>query len=109
MGFDLTFYLIDHRLIALAMVALLAVVCEVGFRAGARKRDASETFRSLMSGIGAAMFGLLALLLGGGFGRVFKVGNQPMFFNTQAFYNVARPTDAPEWQLQFAIAFMFPR
>jgi hypothetical protein len=31
---------------------------------GSRKRDAPESFRSLMSGIGAAMLGLLGLLLG---------------------------------------------
>jgi hypothetical protein len=64
MGFELAFYLIDHRLIALAMIAVLVVVCEIGFRAGSGKRDAPDSFRSLMSGIGAAMFGLLALLLG---------------------------------------------
>lgn len=34
MGFELVFYLIDHRLIALAMIAVLAVACEIGFRAG---------------------------------------------------------------------------
>ena len=64
MNLDLVFHRIDHYLIALAMVALLAVACEIGFRAGSRRRDAPETFRSLMSGIGAAMFTLLALLLG---------------------------------------------
>jgi hypothetical protein len=47
--------------------------------------------------------------VGGGFGKIFKIGKQPMFFNTQAFYNVARPTNAPEWQLQFTIAFLFPK
>jgi hypothetical protein len=64
MGFEQAFYLIDHRLIALAMIAVLAVACLIGFRAGSRKRDAPDSFRSLMSGSGAAMFGLLALLLG---------------------------------------------
>lgn len=64
MGFELAFYLIDHRLIALAMIAVLAVACEIGFRAGSRKRDAPDSFRTLMSGSGAAMFGLLGLLLG---------------------------------------------
>ena len=64
MGFELAFYLIDHRLIALAIIAVLAVACEIGFRVGSRKRDAPDSFRSLMSGSGAAMFGLLALLLG---------------------------------------------
>jgi hypothetical protein len=64
MGFETAFYLTDQRLIALAMIVVLAVACEIGFRAGSRKRDAAESFRTLMSGIGAATFGLLALLLG---------------------------------------------
>lgn len=64
MDFDLAFYLIDHRLIAIAIITMIAVVCEIGFRAGSRRRDAPESFRSQMSGIGAAMFGLLGLLLG---------------------------------------------
>jgi hypothetical protein len=64
MNFELAFYQLDHRLIALAMVAVLAVACELGFRTGSRQRDASEQFRSLMNGIGAATFGLLGLLLG---------------------------------------------
>ena len=43
--------------IVAAMVVVLAVACELGFRTGSRKRDASEQFRSLMNGIGAAGFG----------------------------------------------------
>jgi hypothetical protein len=46
------------------MVVVLAVACELGFRTGVRKRDASEQFRSLMNSVGAATFGLLGLLLG---------------------------------------------
>lgn len=61
---DLSFYLIDHRLIALAMVVVLAAACEIGYRAGYRKQVASDSFRSLMNGIGAATLGLLGLLLG---------------------------------------------
>lgn len=61
---DLGFYLIDHRLIALAMVVVLAAACEIGYRAGSRKQLTSDSFRSLMSGIGAATLGLLGLLLG---------------------------------------------
>ena len=63
-GADLGFYLIDHRLIALAMVMVLAVACEFGYRAGSRKQATSDSFRSLMNGIGAATLGLLGLLLG---------------------------------------------
>ena len=64
MSFDVGFYLIDHRLIALAMVALLAVAGEIGFRRGSRKRESDDSVRSLMSGTGGAMLGLLGLLLG---------------------------------------------
>jgi hypothetical protein len=58
------FYLIDHRVIALAMVLLLIAVGEMGFRLGSRRQETQESFRSLMSGSGAAMLGLLGLLLG---------------------------------------------
>ena len=64
MGFDMGFYLIDHRLISLVMTALLVVSGEIGFRRGFRRREAQDSFRSLMSGTGAAMLGLLGLLLG---------------------------------------------
>ena len=64
MRFDLSFYLIDHRLLTLAMVAVLVVASEIGYRAGARTKDAPDSLRSLMSGIGAAMLGILGVLLG---------------------------------------------
>lgn len=64
MSFDMGFYLIDHRLVTLAIVLLLAVSGEIGFRAGRRAKDSKESFRSLMNGTGAAMLGLLGLLLG---------------------------------------------
>jgi hypothetical protein len=64
MDFNLTFYLIDHWLIALVMLAVLVVASEIGYRAGSRKRGMPESDRSLMSGTGAAMLGLLGLLLG---------------------------------------------
>ena len=38
--------------------------------------------------------------IGGGFGRLFKVGDQPVNAQIQAFYNVERPTDAATWQLR---------
>lgn len=64
MSFNLRFYLIDHWLIALVMLAVLVVAIEIGYRAGSRKRGMPEADRSLMNGIGAAMLGLLGLLLG---------------------------------------------
>ncbi len=64
MSFDLVFYLIDQRLVALVMVVLLVAAAEWGFRLGSRRRESQDSFRSLMSGTGAAMLGLLGLLLG---------------------------------------------
>ena len=64
MGFDLSFYLIDHRILALAMVVILVVIVEVVYRAGARWKDAPDSVRSQVSGIGAAMLGILGVLLG---------------------------------------------
>jgi len=64
MSFDKAFYLIDHRLIALAMVVLLVAAGEIGYRRGLFRRQSKESVRSLMSGTGAAMLGLLGLLLG---------------------------------------------
>jgi hypothetical protein len=58
------FYLIDHRLIALGMLALLLAAAEIGYRLGAANVDAPDSLRTLMSGTGAAMLGLLGLLLG---------------------------------------------
>ncbi len=58
------FYLVDHRLIALAMLLALIAACEIGRRLGFLKADKSEPLRALMGGVGAAMLGLLGLLLG---------------------------------------------
>ena len=46
--------------------------------------------------------------VGGGFGRVFRVGDQPVNAQIQAFYNVERPTGASDWQLRTSIALLFP-
>jgi hypothetical protein len=46
--------------------------------------------------------------VGGGFGRVFRVGDQPVNAQIQAFYNVEHPTGASDWQLRFDVALLFP-
>jgi hypothetical protein len=58
------FYLIDHRLIAVVMIGLLLVACETGYRLGLAKIGSPGYLRTLISGIGGAMLGLLGLLLG---------------------------------------------
>ncbi|MGB8553444.1 MAG: porin family protein, partial [Pseudolabrys sp.] len=46
--------------------------------------------------------------IGGGFGRLFKVGDQPVNAQIQAFYNVERPTGTSDWQLRTSVALLFP-
>ena len=58
------FYLMDHRLIALVMVALLLAACEIGYRLGLAREGTPDSLRTLMSATGAATLGLLGLLLG---------------------------------------------
>jgi hypothetical protein len=37
---------------------------------------------------------------GGGLGRVFRIGDQPINTEIQAFYNVVRPDEAAHWQFR---------
>jgi hypothetical protein len=47
--------------------------------------------------------------LGGGVGRVYKIGKQPVNTLLQAYYNVEKPDFGPDWQLRFQFTFMFPK
>lgn len=47
--------------------------------------------------------------LGGGFGKVFRLGKLPINASTQSFYNVEHPDAGPEWQLRFQLTFLFPK
>jgi hypothetical protein len=47
--------------------------------------------------------------LGGGAGRVFKIGPQPVNVGLQAYYNVEKPQFGPDGSLRFAISFLFPK
>ncbi len=46
--------------------------------------------------------------VGGGFGRVFRVGDQPVNASIAAYYNAIRPTGTSDWQLRTSIALLFP-
>jgi hypothetical protein len=46
---------------------------------------------------------------GGGVGRVFKIGKQPVKMSGALYYNAIRPDDASDWDLQFAMTFLFPK
>ena len=47
--------------------------------------------------------------VGGGVGKVFKVGKQPMSAQIQAFGFPAKPDNGPEWGIQFMLKFLFPK
>ena len=46
---------------------------------------------------------------GGGFGKIFKIGKQPMNAQAQAFYNVEKPDSGPDWSLRLQLQFLFPK
>jgi hypothetical protein len=48
--------------------------------------------------------------IGGGFGRVFRIGKQPINASLQSYYNVEEPDNLdPEWSIRFTLQFWFPR
>ena len=47
--------------------------------------------------------------LGGGIGRLFKIGKQPVNTRIQGLHNAARPDFGPSWQLQVQVQFLFSK
>ena len=47
--------------------------------------------------------------LGGGFGKMFNWGKQPMDFQAQVFSYVKAPDGGPEWQLRLQLKLIFPK
>ncbi len=47
--------------------------------------------------------------LGGGVGRVFNIGRQPVNTSLQAYYNVERPEGGAEWSARFQVQLLFPK
>lgn len=47
--------------------------------------------------------------VGGGIGKIFKIGNQPMNAQLGAYYNVEKPNGAEDWNIRFQLQFMFPK
>ena len=47
--------------------------------------------------------------VGGGVGKMFKMGNLPVDLQTQVFYNVVRPDLAAEWQWRVQLKLIFPK
>jgi hypothetical protein len=49
------------------------------------------------------------LPIGGGVGRIFKIGDQPVNAQLTAYYNVVTPDDiGANWQLRAQWTFLFP-
>jgi opacity protein-like surface antigen len=46
--------------------------------------------------------------LGGGVGRIFRIGDQPVSAYVSAYYNVVHPTGTPSWQLRTELSLLFP-
>ncbi len=47
--------------------------------------------------------------VGGGVGKIFRIGNQPINAKVSSFYNVMRPTNGPDWTLNFQLTLLFPQ
>lgn len=47
--------------------------------------------------------------IGGGFGKIFRVGKQPMNAQAQVFYNVESPQNGADWQLRLQLQLLFPK
>jgi len=47
--------------------------------------------------------------LGGGAGRVFKIGKQAINSRLEAYYNVEKPAGAPDYTVSFTWQFLFPK
>ena len=46
--------------------------------------------------------------VGGGFGKVFGIGNLHFNATVAAFANVVQPDEGPDWTLRFSIALLLP-
>ena len=49
--------------------------------------------------------------VGGGAGRLVRLGSVPVSLQLEAFYNVVRPRDdtTADWQLRLQVQFLFPK
>jgi len=47
--------------------------------------------------------------VGGGFGKIFRIGKQPFNAQVQAFANVAKPDFGAEWTLRLQLQLLFPK
>jgi hypothetical protein len=50
-----------------------------------------------------------AFPIGAGFGKIFKIGEQPLNFNLQAFDYVKSPVGGPRWAVRAQLQLLFPK
>ena len=46
---------------------------------------------------------------GGGFGKIFTIGSQPLNAQMQAFANVVKPDNGADWSMRLQLQFLFPK
>jgi hypothetical protein len=49
------------------------------------------------------------LPIGGGIGKIFNIGNQPINAQLSFYYNIEHPDNGPEWLAKFQFTFLFPK
>jgi hypothetical protein len=51
----------------------------------------------------------LTVPVGGGVGKLFRLGRLPVNTQLASYYNVVRPDFAPNWQIRLQVQAMFPK
>jgi hypothetical protein len=46
---------------------------------------------------------------GGGIGKIFKIGSQPINAQVSGYYNAVTPDFGADWQLRLQLQFLFPK
>jgi len=46
---------------------------------------------------------------GGGIGKIFNIGKQPVNGQVSVYYNIETPDFGPDWQLRLQLQFLFPK
>lgn len=47
--------------------------------------------------------------VGGGFGKIVRIGKLPVNLQLQAYYNVAKPDEVGDWTIRFQVQLLFPK
>ena len=47
--------------------------------------------------------------VGGGVGKVYRIGKRPVNANVQAYYNIEKPDFAADWSIRVQMVLLFPK